>query len=591
MISKVHQFLKRSIDYVQGKLTDKQFLIFSSILVGLSAGLAAVVLKFFVHYINITVTNYADSFRGFFVFTLLPIVGIAITVLFIRFVLRNRLKRGSAEIVYAIAKKSSNIAPEEMYAHVATSAVTVGFGGSVGLESPMVSTGAAIGSNYAQSYKLNYKERTILLACGASAGIAAAFNSPIAGVLFAIEVILADVTASAFLPLIIAAASGALISKIVLQESVLLTFSLQQPFDYVNVPYYIVLGILAGFVSLYYAYTYTWIEHKMEAWKNPVKRVLLGGVILCALLILFPPLFGEGYESIKTLSHLRGGELIRNSLLQGAITNEWMLLVFLGLLAFVKVIATAVTIGSGGNGGNFGPALFVGAYLGYSFSKLVNMLGLGPIPENNFTLVAMAGILSGIFYSPLTGIFLIAEITGGYGLMIPLMIVAAFSSMVVRYFEPLSMEAKRLSTKLKLSTENRDKYLLSKLDLSEMIEDNFTKVSQGGTLRDLVTAVSQSKRNTYPVLNKENQLVGLVYLDNVRDIIFKTEKYDNITIEDIMSKPEGAIHPNESLHTVLKKFDDTNQWNLPVVENDKYVGFVSKSSILAKYRTELLKSV
>lgn len=591
MISKVHQFLKRSIDYVQGKLTDKQFLIFSSILVGLSAGLAAVVLKFFVHYINITVTNYADSFRGFFVFTLLPIVGIAITVLFIRFVLRNRLKRGSAEIVYAIAKKSSNIAPEEMYAHVATSAVTVGFGGSVGLESPMVSTGAAIGSNYAQSYKLNYKERTILLACGASAGIAAAFNSPIAGVLFAIEVILADVTASAFLPLIIAAASGALISKIVLQESVLLTFSLQQPFDYVNVPFYIVLGILAGFVSLYYAYTYTWIEHKMEGWKSPVKRVLVGGVILCALLILFPPLFGEGYESIKTLSHLRGGELVRNSLLQGAASNEWVLLLFLGLLAFVKVIATAVTIGSGGNGGNFGPALFVGAYLGYSFSKLVNMLGLGPIPENNFTLVAMAGILSGIFYSPLTGIFLIAEITGGYGLMIPLMIVAAFSSMVVRYFEPLSMEAKRLSTKLKLSTENRDKYLLSKLDLSEMIEDNFTKVSHDGTLRDLVTAVSLSKRNTYPVLNKENQLVGLVYLDNVRDIIFKTEKYDNITIEDIMSKPEGAIHPNESLHTVLKKFDDTNQWNLPVVENGKYVGFVSKSSILAKYRTELLKSV
>jgi len=591
MIRQVHDFINKPIVYLRDKLSPRQFFILSSILVGLSSGLAAITLKYFVHTIALFVTHYSNRYEEFLLFAMFPLIGILLTGIYIRYILKSEFKKGTSEIVYAIVKKSSLLPFQQMYSHMITSALTVGFGGSTGLESPMVSTGSAIGSNYARTYDLSYKDRTILLACGASAAIAAAFNSPIAGVLFAVEVLLTDISATAFIPLIISAACGALLSKIILQEGVILSLSLQQPFNYHNVPLYIVLGILAGIVSLYYARVFTWVESNMRSLKNIWTRAIVGGLLLFVLLILFPPLFGEGYETIKVLSSLHPEQLIKASLLRDFITSDTHIILFLGALIFLKTIAAAITLGSGGNGGNFAPSLFVGAYLGFVFSKVINLMGFTQIPETNFTLVGMAGILSGVFYAPLTAIFLIAEITGGYEFMIPFMIVPALSISGAHYVEPLSMEGRKVSTLLNLTVENRDKFLLSKLDLSTLIETNFSVIKPHETLQSLINVISSSSRNTFPVVNDSNELLGIIHMDNIRSIIFNPERHENLLVKDLMTKPAAVVHLKENLHDVLKKFDETNQWNLPVVENNQYAGFVSKSSVLTKYRSELLKSV
>jgi len=556
----------------------------------LTSGLAAVLVKYVVHSIGELVAFYSTNYQEFFLFALFPTVGILLTVFYVRYFLHGRLPKGNPEIVYAIAKKSSKIPSTQTYSHMITSALTVGFGGSMGLESPMVSTGAAIGSNYGITYKLGYKERTILLACGASAGIAAAFNSPIAGVLFAIEVLLADVSSAAFIPLIISAASGALLSKIILKEGITMSFSLQQPFDYHNVPYYVLLGIIAGMVSLYYTRAYTWAENKMHQVNNRWLRALTGGLLLLVILLVFPPLFGEGYHTIKQLAELNADELFRTSILYSLIETNSQHVLLLALLVFIKPFAAAITIGSGGNGGNFAPALFVGAYLGFVFSRLVNMLGLTRIPESNFMLVAMAGILSAIFYAPLTAIFLIAEITGGYELMIPLMIVSALSLTVAHLFEPLSMDSRRLSSMLRGSIDTRDKFLLSKLEIGELIETNFAVVKPDYNLEALIKVIAESNRNIFPVIDDNKKLVGIVHLDRIRSVIFSSEEREQKTVRDLMTPPPVVVNVNENLHQVLNKFEETKSWNLPVVDGDKYVGFLSKSTILTRYRNELLDS-
>lgn len=590
MLTRLHQVVVRIIGYFQRKLNPKQFLIVASILVGISSGLAAVLVKTLAHFINLYIQEYSNSYQDFFLFTLFPLVGITLTILYLRIFVGKDFFKGSADIVYSIAKKSAIIPKSHMYAHVISSGMTVGFGGSTGLESPLVNAGSAIGSNFGKTYHLSYKDRTMLLACGAAAAIAGAFNSPIAGVLFAIEVLLTDATVSAFIPLMISAASGALFSKIILQEGVLLSFTLVRPFDYNNVPYYIALGILAGLVSLYYTRTFVYVEHKIAQIPNVLTRVATAGAGLAFLLILFPPFFGEGYEGIKSLANLDPEALIRNSILNVLITNKWQILIFVLFLLLVKVFATALTIGSGGNGGNFAPSLCVGAYLGYVFSSFINITGWGDIPESNFTLVAMAGILSGVFYAPLTAIFLIAEITGGYTLMIPLMIVSALSTVIMKYFEPVSMENKKLAERMNLDLENRDKYLLSKLELEPLIETDFVRVAQDGTLREIVGAIKKSKRNMFPVLNGKDELVGIILLDSIKEMIFDQELYDKMKVKDVMTTSHATISPNESLDSVLKKFDDTGQWNIPVIESQQYLGFVSKSSILSKYREELVRS-
>src|SRR5260221_6536967 len=528
---RIHWPVRRLLFWLRHRLSPKQFFIFCSALVGLSSGAVAVAMKFFTHKIAHFVEAYSESHHLFWLFSFLPLVGIFLTVVYIKMILKGHFRKGTAEIQYTILKHSSLLPQSQTYSHVVTSMLTVGLGGSTGLESPIVSTGAAIGSNFGRTYALSYKERTILLACGAAAGIAAAFNAPIAGVLFATEVVLTDLTFSAFIPLIIAAACGALLSKIVLHEGTILIFKLQQAFDYHNVPYYVLLGLLAGFVSHYYSTSFMFSNKLIQQTKGPWVRVFIGGTFLGLLILIFPPLFGEGYQTIIALAELKSKALPRESLFNGLVNGEWSLLIFLTLVMFFKSIAAGLTLGSGGNGGNFGPSLFMGRYLGFCLARMMNLTGLLQIPETNFVLVGMAGVLSGVFHAPLSAIFLIAEITGGYELMIPLMIVSALSLAVAKYFEPLSMETKKLSNKLKHSITNRDHYLLSKLELNKLIETNFITLKESDFLQTLINAISQSHRNTFPVLNAKNELVGLIHLDHVRATIFQTELYQTVTIK------------------------------------------------------------
>jgi CIC family chloride channel protein len=575
---------------VRDRLTPQQFFILASIVVGLSSALVSVMLKSLVHFIGHQVAHYSQANHVLWMLTFLPLIGILLTVLYVQRFLKDPLLKGSAEIKYFIARHSSILPKSQMYSHVVSSALTVGLGGSTGLESPIVSTGSAIGSNFGKVYSFGYKERTVLLACGVAAGIAAVFNAPIAGVLFAIEAVLTDISITAFIPLIIAAATGALISKIILQEGVVMSFTLRQPFDYHNVPFYIFLGIVCGVMALYHARIYTWTEHMAVKMKNPWVKATVFGLSLALLISFFPTLFGEGYTTIKLLAEQQPQMIVDGSLMEGWIRSDFAVLIFVMLVMLAKSFAAGFTLAGGGNGGNFGPSLFVGAYLGFAFARMINLSGIAHLPETNFILVAMAGLLSGVFYAPLSAIFLIAEITGGYELMIPLMMVSALSLAVVKYFRPLSMEAVKLATKLKHSVETKDQFLLSKLELNKLIEKDFAVLHPDQTLAQLVEAISKTRRNTFPVVGAEDQLVGIIHLDHVRTTIFQFELHDSVKVKDLMTAPSETISLNDTVQKVLKKFDDAHQWNLPVIEEGKYIGFVSKSSILSKYREELLHS-
>ncbi len=585
------RFYEYIINWLHSKLTKRQFLIFASILVGLSAGLAAVILKSLVHYIHYSITTDHHFPYQYYYYLAFPVIGLVLTTFIVQRFFKGKQGRGPANIIHSILRKSAILPKDQMYSQILTSAITVGFGGSAGLESPMVTTGSAIGSNFGRTYHLHYKDRVLLLASGAAAGIAAAFDSPIAGVLFALEVLLTDVSITVFIPLIMAAATGALCSHIILQEGILLSFPKQLPFNSANTPFYMVLGILAGLVSVYYTRTYVKIEEFFKQRKGkPYQNALLGGVILSCLIMLFPTLFSEGYSGINSLAEGRPEDIIRNSALQGISSDPWFILIFIGLVMIVKVVATSVTINSGGNGGNFAPSLFTGAYLGYFFSRMINLTGLTKLPESNFTLVAMSGILSGIMHAPLTGIFLIAEITGGYNLMIPLMLVSATSFLIMKYFEPYSMEAKKLAKKGHVLTHDKDKSILSSLKAGTMIETGFHEIGPDTKLRELVDVVAHSSRNLFPVVNANKELLGVITLDNIREIMFKTELYDTVFARDLMRMSPATLTPSESMHSVMKKFDETGAWNLPVILDGSYLGFISKTSVFTNYRQILKKS-
>lgn len=579
----------RLIIWIQHKLTPKQFIIFSAILIGLTAGLAAVFLKFFVHFF-IRNIEYVSSDRPWIV-AIFPFVGIGLCTLYIHYLNGNKLGKGIANILYAIARKSSILPKDQTYSHIISSALTVGFGGSAGLESPIVTTGSAIGSNFGRAYKLSYKERTLLLAAGAAAGIAAAFNTPIAGVLFALEVLLVEANISAFIPILISAASGALCSKIILKEDVLLLFKLQEPFDYNNVPFYIILGLLSGAASYYYSKVFIATEHYFKRFEHrKLLKVIVGGLALFVLILVIPPLLGEGYSSIKLLSENHPSLVFNHSLFPLSGLSKPLLYVLLLVVILLKPIATGITLGSGGNGGNFAPSLFLGAFIGYLFSSLLSETGLVKLPVSNFTIVAMAGLLSGIFQAPLTGIFLIAEITGGYELIIPLMIVSAMSYAVSKYFMPFSIDMQKLAEKEKIVTTNTDSYLLSNIDLSAFVERDFSEVPESVNLRRLIELITRSKRNIFPVLDQDFNLKGIISIDDIREIMFKQEMYDAVTVKEIMHPPKYVITEKDDIISAMKLFSESHLWNIPVVFEGRYQGFISKSTILEKYREVLIES-
>lgn len=582
------QKFNQLIILAQEKLSKKQFILLSAILVGLTAGIAAITLKSFVHLI-FTLATYKPIVSLRYLYLVLPGFGIFFTVWAVKKILKGKLEKGLPPIHYAIAKKSSIVPREQMYAQVLTSSLTVGLGGSAGLEAPIVITGAAFGSNYAKTYKLDYKDRTLLLACGVAAGIGAAFNAPIAGVLFALEVLLLDIGISAFTPLIIAAATGALISKIFLKEDILFIFPQSSDFDYLNVPFYILLGVLTGLLAVYHQRMFLKLEHSLTGLKiGAYQKVGLAGVMLAILILFFPSLFGEGYASIKILASNNSHQLFENSIFHDFTNSPWVILLLITLAMLFKVFATAITLGAGGNGGNFAPSLFVGAYAGFVFSRFINLTGLTKLPESNFTLVGMAGILSGLYHAPLTALFLIAEITGGYNLLIPLMMVSSISYAISKHFEKFSMDAKKLASSGLMFTSDKDKNILTTISTSRLVETDFIKIYPLQTLGEFVKIIATSKRNIFPVVNDQNKLLGIIILDNVREIIFKNELYEKVLVKELMSMPPEIVAPYEPMESVMKKFDETGAWNLPVIEEGEYVGFISKSSIFSNYRNKLM---
>ena len=559
-------------------------------MVGISAAFAVIVLKTFAHKIFVFATYVTNIsiFKYGYIKVILPIIGIMLTVFVIKKFLGGSIEKGTSQILYAVAKKASIIPRKQMYAQIVTSSLTVGLGGSAGLESPIVITGAAFGSNYAQRYKLGYKDRTLLIGCGVAAGIAAAFNAPIAGVLFAIEVLLVDVSISAFTPIMIAAATGALVSKIALDETILLSFKQQQTFDYHNIAYYIMLGLFTGIISVYYSRNFQRVEHIFARLKfTPYKKAFFGASLLALLIFIFPTLFGEGYESIKTLSENDPGKLLENTFFSDFRNNSWVLLLFVGLTMMVKVFATAITLGSGGNGGNFAPSLFLGSYVGFFFSKFLNLTGLTKLPVSNFTLVGMAGILSGLFHAPLTAIFLIAEITGGYDLMIPLMIVASISFTISKRFEKHSIDVKNLARKGNVFTSNKDANILSTLDTNKIIQTDYLTVSPDENLEKLVDLISHSNQVIFAVVDKEKNMLGVVHFNNIREIIFNQYRVKYTLVKEIMRAPVDIIYPTDSMEIVMNKFEKAKAAFLPVLKNGKYYGFISKSMALEAYRSKL----
>ena len=578
---------------IKGMLSERHFIYFSCVIVAISCSLAVIVLKSFAHNVFLFATYINDYLKLPFINSLLPIIGILLTVFVIKNMLDGKLEKGSSRILYAVAKKGGILPKKQMYAQIITSSLTVGLGGSAGLESPITITGAAIGSNFAQKYHLSQKDRILLLACGVAAGIGSAFNAPIAGVLFAIEVVLTDVTITAFIPIIISGATGALISTILLNPDALLSFHQEQSFDYHNIAFYILLGILAGFTSVYHARNFQKIEAFFSKFKNQTyKRALFGASLLAVLIFFFPTLFGEGYESIKTLANANPEVLLKNTLLERFESNEWVLLLFIGATLLLKVFATGLTIGSGGNGGNFAPSLFVGSYLGFFVAKSINLMGLThPLPIGNFTIVGMAGILSGLFHAPLTAIFLIVEITGGYDLMVPLMIVSSISFAVSKRFEGHSMDVKHLAKKGDVFTTNKDRNILSNIDIFSIISKEENILTEESTLENIVEMLTTKHQPIFPVVDSKNLLIGIVNFETIQPLIYKSFHVKYTPLNEIISQPKVIFSIEEGIEIALEKMKKNKIDCIPVIKDGKYFGLLSKMDILESYREKLKEMI
>jgi len=576
------------IHWLNTKLSHNQFLIFSGILVGCSAGLAGVILKSLVHYIHFIITSKVHFSEQIIFYGLFPFLGIVLTTLIVIYFFKGQDRKGIPAILYEIARNSSFVSSVKMYSQVIQSAVTVGLGGSVGLESPIAVTGSAIGSNFAQTYQLSYKDRTLLLASGAAAGIAAAFNAPIAGIMFAFEILLTGVVFTDFIPLVVASVCGSLLSRIILKEEVLFNFRARHDFNYHNIPYYLILGIVCGLYARYFIVIAQKVEHLFHKIQlSRISKAIIGGIILSILCLLLPPLFGEGYESIKSFTNGDLHHIIEHSFFDYIGYKEWIVVGFLALVCLLKAVATSVTLYSGGNGGNFAPSLFAGGTLGCLFAFICSWMGIKDVPTINLIIVGMAGVMSGVLYAPLTAIFLIAESSSGYDLFLPLMIVCVISFLIGKWFSPISPDLKKLADEGKIFTREHDKNLLLQIDVEDLIEKNALTLNVQSTFQDLLEVVKHGKRNIIAVLN-EGELAGVVYLDDLRPILFNPD-FQETDIHTFMKIPVQVINHHENMVSVINKFDETSTWVLPVVDDQKqFLGFISKSAALNKYR-QLLK--
>ena len=585
--------LKQILIWRAKHISHRQFVYILSVVIGFTSGVGAVVLKNLTHFIQHLlegklINDYHHAF--YFVF---PILGLTIVYFIIKYVIRNKVSHGIPSTLYAISKRKGIMKQYQMFGSILTAPLTVGFGGSVGLEGPTVATGAALGSNISRMFHMNQTTRNLLIGCAAAGAMSSIFKAPIAAIIFAIEVFSLDLTIASMLPLLLASLSAILTSYFFFGDDILLPFRIEDKFYISDAPFYILLGMVAAFVSIYFTEVYDKIHKFFAKIESPIKKLLVGGIGIGILIFLIPPLYGEGFDVINNLIVGNPEKALENNLFQMDLTNIWVVIMLLAGLLFSKIIASSLTFGAGGVGGIFAPTLFMGSIMGNCFAKIINNCGLfhTPVSESNFTLVGMAGLLAGVLHAPLTAIFLIAELTGGYELFIPLMLTATISFGITKYFKPHSVYNMELGRKGELITHDKDHAVLTLMDIDKVIETNFISISPEMTLEDIIhEAVVKSNRNIFPVVKKDTQrLQGIILLDDLRPIMFDQSLYKEVVATDVMQKPPEVIDlDNDKMTDIMRKFQDSSAWNLPVIKDGIYFGFISKSKLLTAYRRQLI---
>jgi CIC family chloride channel protein len=593
MPSQKKSLLTRFLIWRLKHISHKQFIFIVSIAVGFLSGMGAVLIKNGTHFIQLLlegklINEYHTAF--YFIF---PIIGLALTFLILKYIVRNKPTQGIPATLYAISKKKGIMKPFQMFGSLLAAPITVGFGGSVGLEGPTVATGAALSSNLSRVLHMNQATRTLLIGCAAAGAMSSIFKAPIAAIIFAVEVFSLDLTLVSLIPLLLASVSALITSYFFFGDDILLPFSIEDKFVLKDLPFYILLGIVAGFVSIYFTETYERFQNFFAKIGSPLKRLLIGGLGIGVLVYFIPPLYGEGFDVINNLVQGHPEKALENNLFDLDLNNVWILVALLVGLVLFKVIASSLTFGAGGVGGIFAPTLFMGSIMGFCLAKTLNNLGIfsHAISESNFTLVGMTGLMAGVLHAPLTAIFLIAEVTGGYELFLPLMITAAISFSITKYFVPHSVYAMELGRKGELITHNKDHAVLTLMNLESVIEHNFVPIYANMNLGEIVHgAIVKSNRNIFPVIDKETEsLEGIILLDDLRPVMFDQTLYNEIIARDLMQNPPAIIMLDEDKMTdIMKKFQDTGAWNLPVISDGKYYGFVSKSKLLTAYRRKLI---
>lgn len=584
--------LQRFLVWREKNIKEKHFILILSFLVGIFTALAALILKVLIHWIKDFLTENFDTTAANYLYLVYPVVGIFLAGLFVRYVVKDDISHGVTRILYAISRRQGRIKRHNTWSSIIASSITIGFGGSVGAEAPIVLTGSAIGSNLGSIFKMEHRTLMLLVGCGAAGAIAGIFKAPIAGLVFTLEVLMIDLTMSSLLPLLISAVTAATVSYVMTGQEALFQFHLDQPFELNRIPYVIMLGIFCGLVSLYFTRTLNSVEGLFGCLHTPYKRLAVGGATLSILIFLFPPLYGEGYETIELLlngtTNAEWDTVMNNSFFYG---HGDLLLVYLMLIILFKVFASIATNGGGGCGGIFAPSLYLGCIAGFVFSHFSNEFDITAyLSEKDFALMGMAGVMSGVMHAPLTGVFLIAELTGGYDLFLPLMIVSVSSYLTIIVFEPHSIYSMRLAKKGELLTHHKDKAVLTLMKVENVVEKDFAIVHPEMDLGEMVRAISKSKRNVFPVTDEEGKLLGIVLLDDIRNIMFRQELYHRFTVNKFMTSAPGRLYDTDSMEQVMRTFDDTKAWNLPVVDQEgKYLGFVSKSKIFNSYREVLVR--
>ena len=595
VISEEKSLFQRLLLWREKKIKDKHFVLILSFVVGILTALAATLLKFLIEYIKHFLTENFDSTGVNWLYLVYPVIGILLTGLFIRNVVRDDISHGVTKILYAISRRQSRIKRHNTWSSLFASAITIGFGGSVGAEAPIVLTGSAIGSNLGSVFKMEHRTLMLLVGCGAAGAVAGIFKAPIAGLVFTLEVLMIDLTMGSLLPLLVSSVTAATVSYILHGTEAMFEFHMTEPFLMERIPAVLLLGILCGLVSLYFTRAMNRIERVFRRYSNPYVKLVIGGTMLSILIFMFPSLYGEGYDTIHMLLNGTAAadwdKVMDNSIFYG---YGNLLLVYLALVVLFKVFATSATNGGGGCGGTFAPSLFLGCIVGFVFSHFCNGYSLAPlisddIPEKNFALMGMAGVMSGVMHAPLTGVFLIAELTGGYDLFLPLMMVSVSSYLTIMIFEPHSIYSMRLAQKGELVTHHKDKSVLTLMNIESVVETDFEQVHPENDLGEMVKVISKAKRNMFPVVDARGMLLGIVVLDDIRNIIFRQELYHRFTVGRFMVVPPARINMDDSMEEVMRKFDETKAWNLPVVDEDgKYKGFLSKSRVLNTYRQTLV---